>query len=704
MHTDHSVKRPGKGRRPFRRRKNRHPGLAEHDAPVKIPVPKGELPEAFAENAFGTLNPLIQHAVAEDGYLAPTPIQERSIPVLLEGRDLLGCAQTGTGKTAAFLLPILHRLAANPKEIEPKHPRALVLAPTRELAAQIAQCCADYGKFLGTQFAVVFGGVSQAAQVKALTKGAEIVIATPGRLFDLMQQKYAFLDKIEEFVLDEADRMLDMGFLPDIKKVIAFLPDKRHSQFFSATLSKEVMKLAQTLVKDPVTIEISPDQPTVDKINQQLMFVDKGNKCNLLIHILHTHPEYEKVLVFARTRHGADKIVRKLAEAEIKSDAIHSDKTQAMRTRALAAFKKGKTRVLVATDIASRGIDVDNITHVFNYDLPEETESYVHRIGRTARAGASGAAISFVSADERGLLRAIERMIKKEIEIDRNQPYHSETAERAAGKAEDGLPPPEWMRGKGAGRKSRDRKDRRERLPSNKGRMQKDFHKRERDVLEEERPQETKTMTNNEKESRFVPPPDAVPSEEAAVPAPEPADLPAPTHAPEDPPAKAEKEPWYAKPYRSNGHHLPGDPMPRGGRYDDDDSRDRDESPRRPRRPFRDRDDRGGGRYDDRPRRPFRDRDSRDFRDRDDRPRRPFRDRDDRRGGRHSDRPFHGDDRPRRDFRDRDDRRGDEGGFSTSFGGQDGYRPRFGGGGGRGGFKKRPGGGGRFNHRNNRPR
>ena len=438
-----------RGRRPFPHRGKR-PGFAE-SAPAPVPVPQGEIPAGFAAHAFGTLNPLLQHAIAEAGYLTPTPIQEQSIPVLLSGRDLLGCAQTGTGKTAAFLLPILHRLAESPRETTPLHPRALILAPTRELAAQIAECCASYGKFLGTRFAVVFGGVSQVPQVKALQRGAEIVIATPGRLFDLMEQKYVFIDQVEEFVLDEADRMLDMGFLPSIKQVCAALPQKRHSQFFSATLSRDVLLLAAQLVHDPEKITISPEQPTVEAIAQRLMFVDKPDKCALLVQLLEAHLEYEKVLVFARTRHGADKIVRKLDKALIHAATIHSDKSQAQRTHALEDFRSGRTRVLVATDIASRGIDVERVGLVVNFDLPEEAESYVHRIGRTARAGASGAAISFVSPEERGLLRGIERLIKKEIEIDRNHPFHSEAAEKAAGKSGDeGLPVPPWMRGRGA--------------------------------------------------------------------------------------------------------------------------------------------------------------------------------------------------------------------------------------------------------------
>ena len=480
MHTEYSYERRGNRPRPPFRRRNRHPGLAEREAPRQTPKPKGEIPASFAENVFGLVHPLLQHAVAEEAYLTPTPIQEKAIPHLIEGRDLLGCAQTGTGKTAAFLLPILHRLALNPKPTERNKPRALILAPTRELAAQIATSTATYGRYMGLPFAVVFGGVSQYPQVSALERGAVLVVATPGRLLDLMEQGHVSLENVEEFVLDEADRMLDMGFMPDIKLILAKLPAARHTQFFSATLSPEVLRLAMTMVKDPVHITISPDQPTVDKINQKIMFVDKPNKDSLLINLLSTHAEYAKVLVFARTRHGSDKIVRKLDLAGIRAEAIHSDKTQRARTDALNAFRNGRVRVLVATDIASRGIDVDGITHVINFDLPEETESYVHRIGRTARAGADGAAISFVSAEERGLLRAIERMIRKQIDIDKEHEFHSERAEKAAGKGGGGSDDsrPAWaQRKQQQSRHPASTERRNQRPPSHKGRNQPDFRR-----------------------------------------------------------------------------------------------------------------------------------------------------------------------------------------------------------------------------------
>ena len=370
MHTEAPFERRGhRPRPPFRRRKNRHPGLAERDAPRETPKPKGEIPEAFASSVFGLVNPLIQHAVAEQDYLTPTPIQQQSIPHLLEGRDLLGCAQTGTGKTAAFLLPILHRLLAQPKQGQRNRPRSLILAPTRELAAQIAESVTAYGRYTGLPFAVVFGGVSQYPQVSALNRGATLVVATPGRLLDLMEQGHVSLEDVEELVLDEADRMLDMGFLPDIRRILSRLPQERHSQFFSATLSPEVLKLAREMVRDPVQVTISPEQPTVDKISQAVMFVDKPNKDALLIHLLNSRPEFSRVIVFARTRHGSDKIVKKLRQAEIRAEAIHSDKTQRARTDALNAFRGGRVRVLVATDIASRGIDVDGITHVINFEI-----------------------------------------------------------------------------------------------------------------------------------------------------------------------------------------------------------------------------------------------------------------------------------------------------------------------------------------------
>ena len=551
------------------------------------PKPRGELPEAFASNVFGLVDPLIQHAVADEKYNTPTPIQEQAIPPLLEGRDLLGCAQTGTGKTAAFLLPILHKLYSDPKPVEPGHPRALVLAPTRELAAQIAESVATYGRYLGLPFAVVFGGVSQFPQVQALRRSAALVVATPGRLLDLMNQRHLHLDCVEEFVLDEADRMLDMGFLPDIRKVLGKLPEVRHSQFFSATLSPEVLRLAKDMVSDPVQVTIEPDKPTVDRIHQLLMFVDKPRKDSLLAHLFETRPEMSRVIVFARTRHGSDKIVRKLEQAGIPADAIHSDKTQRARTEALAAFKRGRTRALVATDIASRGIDVDNITHVVNFDLPEETESYVHRIGRTARAGAGGVAISFVSAEERGLLRAVERMIKKSIEVEQVDGFHSERAEKASGRSADGtVSQPPWAARKkalaSANREERRALTRNDRPPKSgsQGRRQPDF--RQRMLDDAGQPEEAGT---GRKSRRSDEPPrmDEAPRSER----PRRSDS-APRYS--DRPARPERRP--DRPWRDESR------PPRSRPYDRDDSRGAPPARRRP-------DDERPGRSRDFPKRKF---------------------------------------------------------------------------------------------------
>ena len=460
-----------------RRRKGRHGGAQgggdrREEAEITPPLPQGPLPQTYAANVFGLLDEKLQYALGDAGYAIPTPIQEQAIPKLLEGCDLMGCAQTGTGKTAAFMLPILQRLlswgpAPKPsveeggKKTLAGHPRALVLSPTRELAAQTAENTAKFSRYVGTRFATVFGGVSQFPQVKALQKGADIVIATPGRLIDLMTQGVVYLDRVRLFVLDEADRMLDMGFFPDIRRIVSKLPppnrkvpgadgrgeEGRQSMFFSATLSPEIRALAGELVVDPVQITISPGEPAVEKIAQSCMFVEKGNKDNLLIHLLQTKPEWFRVIVFARTRHGADRIERKLKKQDIPVAALHSDKTQGQRTRALKAFREGKLRVLVATDIASRGIDVPDIDAVVNMELPVESESYVHRIGRTARAGGTGAAVSFVAPEERNLLRGVERYIRKPIPVDRDHPYHSEEAERRAGKSGQGLPQAPWIRG-----------------------------------------------------------------------------------------------------------------------------------------------------------------------------------------------------------------------------------------------------------------
>jgi ATP-dependent RNA helicase RhlE len=400
------------------------------------------------ENAFAALIEPLQRAVAEEGYSTPTPIQQEAIPHLLEGKDLLGCAQTGTGKTAAFTLPLLQEMSATNYTPPRNRPRALILTPTRELAAQIGDSIATYGRHVRVSHTVIFGGVGQNPQVKALARGVDVVVATPGRLIDLMDQGHVHLDKIELFILDEADRMLDMGFIPAVRKVIARLPKKRHSLFFSATMPPVVEKLATELLRNPVKITIDPGQPTVERIEQKLMFVDKGHKDALLIDLIDSH-DMDKVIVFSRTKHGANKVVKKLDAAGISASAIHGNKSQTARTKALAEFKAGKVRALVATDIAARGIDVDGITHVVNYDLPEEPESYVHRIGRTARAGADGDAVSFCSARERDWLRQIEKLIRKEVPVDSDHKYHSEVARHATGS--DARPEPKGRQGQRRG-------------------------------------------------------------------------------------------------------------------------------------------------------------------------------------------------------------------------------------------------------------
>ncbi len=416
----------------------------------------------YADSIFGKLEPSLQKAIAEAHYERPTPIQEKAMPLVFASRDLIGCAQTGTGKTAAFMLPVLDKFLREAKPARPGHPRALVLSPTRELAAQTAENVRLFTKYAKIPFACLIGGVSQFGQVKDIRRGAEILIACPGRLIDLMSQGHVFLDQIEFFVLDEADRMLDMGFLPDIKRIISKLPVRRQSLFFSATMGREVMRLAGELVHDPAEVKISPQTPTVEKINQSVMFVDKGNKDNLLIHLLGEHPEWDKVIVFTKMRHGADRVNRKLTRAKIEAAAIHSDKTQNQRMRALARFKSGEVRVLVATDIASRGIDVPEVSCVVNMELPLETESYVHRIGRTARAGEDGAAVSFVTPAERAQLKAVERFIKKSIRVDNDHPYLP-GSEPAAD-----VPPAPW-----SAKKKND--PRKKRHPSSLGRRQPDF-------------------------------------------------------------------------------------------------------------------------------------------------------------------------------------------------------------------------------------
>ncbi len=384
-------------------------------------------------NVFAKLNKNLQRAIAEMGYKEPSPIQREAIAPILAGRDLMGCAQTGTGKTAAFCLPLLHRLAAEHLTVRPHRPKVLILAPTRELAAQIGENLVAYAKYQKTSSAVVFGGVNINPQIDALKRGVAVLVATPGRLLDLCHQRAVFLDAITAVVLDEADRMLDMGFLPDIRKVLAKLPAKRQSLFFSATLSPEITDLAKSFIKtQPVSIRIDPGKPAVERIRQRVLFVDKETKYNLLKWVLDT-PKAFRVIVFPRMKHGADRLCKQLSRDGFPAAALHGDKSQGARTRALEGFKSGKVQVLVATDIAARGIDVDDVTHVINYDLPDEPETYVHRIGRTARAGAEGEAISLVCAHDRNALRDIEKFIKRTIPQDCEHPFHSEKARTAMG-------------------------------------------------------------------------------------------------------------------------------------------------------------------------------------------------------------------------------------------------------------------------------
>lgn len=363
-------------------------------------------------NNLNLIEPLLS-AVTECGYDEPTPIQRETIPPVLAGRDVLGCAQTGTGKTAAFALPILQRLHTERKQHTGKRTiRTLILTPTRELALQIYENFASYGKRLPLRACVIFGGVGQQPQVDQLNRGVDILVATPGRLNDLIGQGFISLSHLEIFVLDEADRMLDMGFIHDVRKVIALLPEKRQTLLFSATMPAEVEKLALGILTKPVTVKVDPVSSTVDAIEQSLYLVDKANKKNLLAELLRG-PEVESALVFTRTKHGADRVVRELSRAGIQSKAIHGDKSQSARQQALMEFKSGKIHVMVATDIAARGIDIAGLSHVFNYDLPNEPEAYVHRIGRTGRAGMEGSAVSFCCIDEMKELSAIEKLIGK---------------------------------------------------------------------------------------------------------------------------------------------------------------------------------------------------------------------------------------------------------------------------------------------------
>jgi ATP-dependent RNA helicase RhlE len=364
---------------------------------------------------LGVAEPILR-ALAQENYTTPTPIQARAIPALLAGRDLLGIAQTGTGKTAAFGLPLLQKLSVGHVPPSPKQAKALILAPTRELAVQIEESLRTYGRFLNLKRAVILGGVSQNTQISTMRNGVDIIVATPGRLLDLVQQKMIRLDAVQVLIIDEADRMFDMGFIRDVRKIVGYLPKERQSMLFSATMPDDVVKLVGDVLKNPERIEVAPQSKTADRVAQSLYYVPMPQKRQLLSELL-KDVSLNRVIVFTRTKHGANRVAEHLSKTGVPSEAIHGNKSQNARQRALENFRSGKARVLVATDIAARGIDIDHITHVINYELPQEPESYVHRIGRTARAGGEGIAISFCDQSERSLLRDIERIIRMKIEV-----------------------------------------------------------------------------------------------------------------------------------------------------------------------------------------------------------------------------------------------------------------------------------------------
>jgi ATP-dependent RNA helicase RhlE len=381
------------------------------------------------------LNDAITRALAEEEYLTPTPIQAQTIPSVMSGRDVIGIAQTGTGKTAAFALPVLHRLATSPRPPERKSCRILVLSPTRELSGQILDSFRTYGRYVRVREALAIGGVSMGAQVRALLNGVDVLVATPGRLLDLVKSNALRLDKVECLVLDEADRMLDMGFIHDIRKIVAKLPTQRQTLMFSATMPRAIAELATHMLRDPAKVAVSPAASTAERVEQRIIRVDRSAKPTILIDVLRREP-IDRALIFTRTKHGADKIVRSLVRAGIGAEAIHGNKSQNQRERALAAFRKGEVGTLVATDIAARGIDVDGISHVVNFDLPNVPETYVHRIGRTARAGAEGVAISLCTDEEMAFLRDIEKLIRMTIPVsDRRADQRRAKPPRATGAA-----------------------------------------------------------------------------------------------------------------------------------------------------------------------------------------------------------------------------------------------------------------------------
>ena len=367
----------------------------------------------------------IQRALSERNYETPSPIQAQSIPFLLEGRDLLGCAQTGTGKTAAFSLPILHALHTRPGKRRPKQARVLVLTPTRELATQVGKSLEAYGTHLDTRHALVFGGVGQRPQVQSMRKGTDVLVACPGRLLDLIEQGYVDLSAVEFFVLDEVDRMLDMGFLKDVKRIVSMLPDKRQSLFFSATLAPSIVELAHNILRDPETVTIAPETTTAEKVEQTVRFVKRDHKRLMLVETLKAQPKGELTIVFGRTKYGCDKLSRLLNKNGITSEAIHGNRSQPQRDKTLDRFRSGKLPVLVATDVAARGVDVKAVTLVINFDLPKEPEAYVHRIGRTGRAGETGHAVTYCTEDEFKELRAVEKQIKQSIPVDTDHEWHA---------------------------------------------------------------------------------------------------------------------------------------------------------------------------------------------------------------------------------------------------------------------------------------
>ena len=404
------------------------------------------------------LIPEVQRALADESYATPTPIQAQTIPAALSGRDILGCAQTGTGKTAAFALPILNRLGEAHRKSRPNRPFVLVLAPTRELAIQIDESFATYGRHLRLRRALVYGGVGQNNQVRALSRGAHILVATPGRLLDLMNQGHIDLADLEVFVLDEADRMLDMGFLPDLKRIISRLPDKRQSLFFSATLPPNIIALSRRLLHKPVSVNVTPETTSVERISQQVLFVERGAKQALLKRTLNC-TSVERALVFTKTKRTANMLAKFLLRDGTRVAAIHGNKSQSARQRALEAFRRSHVQVLVATDVAARGIDIDGITHVINFDIPIEPEAYVHRIGRTGRAGADGIALSFCTSGERRELRAIEQLIGQKVPVSDEHPVPESRKPGA----------PESSGGSQAGRDGKRRRGKQARSPDARG-------------------------------------------------------------------------------------------------------------------------------------------------------------------------------------------------------------------------------------------